>query len=397
MLGPLLLSIQNMGEICQSDTIYQRLFSELKQSTRASEQNCRDVAQRLTEEAIRICTESRRIQASGEVETWAMTLAQHRLQQCLHYYRLGSRQAPVELHSTLSAIVYRYITPPQVQSSYQARLELIRDFLQGFYVETLSAFRKEAQLPATYRPQTIVELAEYLAFTERYGKRRIPLSRGRSQQLVILRAQTFSQQQPKETFVDLDQAAEGSSQDSDQTWNDSAMQQVRNAMAAESSEPELDSLRQTVVEELIAYLEEHNQQDCADYFALRLQDLPTREIEEILGLTPRQRDYLQQRFKYHLLRFALGHRWELVHQWLEADLEKDLGLTPRQWQLLQEQLSGEQAHLLRLKQEGLSEQEISQTLNCKVTQVQKRWFKVLELSWEIRNQSVSGAGASSDE
>jgi hypothetical protein len=107
-----------------------------------------------------------------------MTLAQHRLRQCLHYYQLGAQQGPVELHSTLSAIIYRYITPPQVQSSYQARLELIKDFLQGFYIETLNSFRKEAQLPAHYRPKTLLELSEYMGFTERYGKRRIPLSRG---------------------------------------------------------------------------------------------------------------------------------------------------------------------------------------------------------------------------
>lgn len=386
-----------MGEICQSETIFERLLGELKQSTRASEQNCRDVAQRITEEATRICTESKRIQDSGDVETWAMTLAQHRLQQCIHYYNLGSKQGPIELHSTLSAIVYRYITPPQVQSSYQARLEIIKDFLQGFYLETLNAFRKEAQLSASYRPQTLLELAEYLAFTERYGKRRIPLARGRSQQLIILRSQTFSQQQPKESFVDLEQAAEGSSSESDTTWNDASVQQVRAAMVTESVESESDSLRQTVVTELMAYLEEHKQQDCADYFALRLQDLPTREIEEILGLTPRQRDYLQQRFKYHLLRFAFGHRWELVHQWLEADLEKDLGLLPHQWEEFLAQIGPEQERLLRLKQQGLSDASIAQTLNCKAAQIQKRWFKLLELAWEIRNRSVSGTGASSDE
>lgn len=386
-----------MGEICQSHRIFQRLSSELKQATKASEQNCHDVAWRITEEATRICTESQRIQASGEVETWAMTLAQHRLQQCLHYYKLRSKQGPLELHSTLSAIVYRYITPRQVQSSYHARLELIRDFLQGFYLESLNAFRKETQVTPDYRPQTLLELAEYLAFTERYGKRRIPLARGRSQQLIILRSQTFSQQQPREAFVDLDQAAEGGSPDSDKTWNDSSLQQVRAAMVAESNEPELDSLRQTVVGELMQYLEEHNQKDCADYFTLRLQDLPTRDIEAILGLTPRQRDYLQQRFKYHLLRFALGHRWELVHQWLEADLDRNLGLLPQQWEDFQTQIGQEEQHLLKLKQEGLSDNAIAQELSCKVTQVQKRWFKVLELAWDIRNRSVSGVSASADE
>ncbi|HAN74660.1 MAG TPA: hypothetical protein DCQ51_13635 [Planktothrix sp. UBA8407] len=385
-----------MGEICWGETIFQSLCKELNLSTRASEQNCRDVSERITEEATRICKESKRIQDSGDVETWAMTLAQHRLQQCIQYYQLGQNAGTLELHSTLSAIVYRYITPPQVQSSYQARLELIKDFLQAFYLETLNAFRKETQLPVTYRPRTLLELAEYMAFTERYGKRRIPLARGRSQQLIILRAQTFSQQQPRESFVDLEQAAQGGNE-SDTTNHDSLLGLVRAAMVMESNDSESDSLRQTVVEELIAYLEEHKQQDCADYFALRLQDLPTREIEEILGLTPRQRDYLQQRFKYHLLRFALGHRWELVHQWLEADLERDLGLLPHQWQEFLNQIGASDQNLLSLKQQGLSEVEIAKVLNCKTAQIQKRWFKLLELAWEIRNSSISGAGASTDE
>lgn len=373
------------------------LLGELKHSTRASEQNCRDVSARLTEEVTRICNESKRIQSSGDVETWATTLAQHRLRQCLQYYNLGSRQGRIELHSTLSAIVYRYITPPQLQSSYQARINLIEDFLQGFYLETLNAFRRETNLPETYTPRTLLELAEYMAFTERYGKRRIPLPGRPSQQLIILRAQTFSQQQPQATSVDLEQAAEGGSVDSDSTWNDTVVQQVRGAMVTAEPENDSDSLRQTVVAELMTYLEERDQKDCADYFTLRLQDLPTKEIEEILGLTPRQRDYLQQRFKYHLLRFALGNRWELVHQWLEADLEHNLGLMPQEWQSFLEEIGTEQESLLRLKQQGLRDADIAQRLSCTVAQVQKRWFKILSLAWEIRNRPESGKGASSNE
>jgi hypothetical protein len=53
--------------------------------------------------------------------------------------------------------------------------------------------------------------------------------------------------------------------------------------------------------------------------------------------------------------------------------------------------------LLKLKQQGLSESAIAQTLGSTVAQVQKRWFKLLELAWELRNRSDSGEGASSDE
>jgi hypothetical protein len=391
-------ALSTVGDICQGvEAIFQLLFDELKLSTNASEQNCLDVANRLSEEVARICVESKRIQASGEVDTWATALARHRLQQCLHYYKLGSKRGRVELHSTLSAIVYRYITPPQTQSSYQARLTLIEDFLQSFYMEALNAFRRETQLPATYQPRTLLQLAEYMAFSERYGKRRIPLPGRRNQQLIILRAQTFSQQQPIETPVDIERAADGGAGDSDSPWNAASMQQVREQMVAQEPEQPEDSLRQAVVAELMAYLEERKQTDCADYFALRLQDLPANEIEVILGLTPRQRDYLQQRFKYHLIRFALSHRWELVHQWLEADLERNLGLTLQQWQSFQEQLDPQQLELLQLKRKRLADAAIAQALGCTMTQVRKQWFKLLEQAWEIRNYLVSGQGASSDE
>lgn len=384
------------GRYRSVEPIFQLVFSELKQSTRASEQNCRDVTARITGEVNRICTESKRIQASGEVEAWSTTLARHRLKQCLKYYQLGSHRGRVELHSTLSAVVYRYITPPQVQSSYQARLTLIEDFLQGFYIESLNAFRRENQLPADFRPRGLLELAEYMAFTERYGKRRIPLPGRRNQQLIILRAQTFSQQQPPETMVDIEQAAEGSSGDSE---NRSAvpMPQVREQMMA--MEPELpeDALRNTVISELMSYLEERQQQDCADYFALRLQDLPANEIEAILGLTARQRDYLQQRFKYHLIRFSLSHHWELVHQWLEADLERNFGLTPQQWQVFQDRITAQQRELLRLKQSGMVDVMIAQTIGLTPTQLQKQWSKLLEQAWEIRNSVMSGSGKATDE
>lgn len=387
-----------VGEICQSvEAIFQLVLGELKQATTASEQNCREVADRLTQEVIRICSESKRIQASGEVQTWATTLSKHRLQQCLSYYRLGSRRGRAELHSTLSAVIYRYITPPQTQSSYQARLVLIEDFLQGFYMEALNAFRRESQLGSSYTPQSPIEIAEYMAFVERYGKRRIPLPGHRNQQLIILRAQTFSQQQPVETLVDLEQAAEGSMSESENPWSMASIQQVREQMVAQEPELAEDTLRQSVIKELVAYLEERKQHDCIDYFTLRLQDLPANEIEAILNLTPRQRDYLQQRFKYHLIRFSFSHHWELVHQWLEADLDRNLGLSNRQWQKLHQCATAPQAELLKLKQQKLPESTIAQRLGCTVNQVQKQWFKLLEQAWEIRNDQDSGGAASVDE
>ncbi|NES87165.1 MAG: heterocyst differentiation protein HetZ [Moorea sp. SIO2B7] len=370
--------------------IFQLLLEQLSTSTRASESNCLQVAERITDEVTRICQQSDRIQASGDVTGWAKTLATHRLKQCLHYYNLGSSRGRIELQSTLSAIVYRYITPSYNNASYQERITLIEDFLQGFYGETLHAWRREANLSPTYSPQTLLELAEYMAFSERYAKRRIPLPRKRSQQLIILRAQTFSQKQPPETSVDLETAAEGYSPNSDNDSNSPTMQQLRSIMADNDNGTTLleDNLRETVIDELIDYLEDRQQSDCVNYFILRLKDRSANEIEQILGLTARQRDYLQQRFKYHLIRFALSHRWELVHQWLDADLEHNLGLKPSQWELFRSKLNPKQIQLLELKQENVANAEIAQTLSLTNTQLEKQWLKLLEMAWDIRNRSL---------
>lgn len=381
------------------EDIVELLKREFQASTTASESDCDAVARRLATEVDRICTESQRIQRSGEVEAWQKNLARHRLNQCLRYYKAGSRRGRTELHGTLSAIVYRYISPPRSRASYQARLGLIEDFLQNFYVESLSAFRRETGLPEDYCPRTSLQLAEYMAFSERYAKRRIPLSRGRSQQLIVLRARTFSNHQPPETAIDMDRASEGGSSDGDAyTWDDASVQAVRDRISSRDRDDAMDeALRTTIVRELMEYLESRNQQACIDYLVLRLSDLPASEIEQILGLTARQRDYLQQRFKYHLIRFALLHRWELVHQWLDADLERDLGLTPRQWAALTDRLDDTQARVLALKREGLDDAAIARELGINLSQAQKHWFKLLEVAWDLRNQSMSGTGESTDE
>jgi hypothetical protein len=391
-------TLDTTGEIYQSvDGIYQLLLSELKENAKASEQASQEVAARLHQEVIRICAESQRIQDSGEVLSWATALAKHRLEQCLHYYKLGSRRGRVDLHSTLSAIVYRYISPSKSQHSYQARLTLIEDFLQGFYMEALNAFRRETQLGPTYTPRSLLQLAEYMAFTERYAKRRIPLPGRRNQQLIILRAQTFSQQQPNETLVDIERAAEGSLNEGEDAFSLASIQQLRELMVSQDGEPVEDSLRENVVQDLINYLQERKQQDCIDYFTLRLQDLPANEIEAILGLTPRQRDYLQQRFKYHLVRFTFTHRWELVHQWLEIDLERNLGLSQKQWESFQIQITPQQQKILMLKREKRLDSDIARAVGCTANQLQKQWFKLLEQAWDLRNSQVSGVNPNTDE
>jgi hypothetical protein len=178
-----------------------------------------DIAHRIAVEVDRICAKSDRIQNSGIIESWRIGLARHRISKCLYYYQLGSRQGRIELHSHLSSIVYRYITIPHSQLGFQARYSLIEDFLQEFYTESLKAFRRENQVGDTYTPRSSIQLAEYMVFTECYGKRRIHLRYGSSQQLIVLRAQTFVKRQSSDILVHTGQDFEINIEDIDTEVN----------------------------------------------------------------------------------------------------------------------------------------------------------------------------------
>ena len=369
------------------------LTTEINEQISTSARVVNAVATRLAIEVTRICRKSARIQASGEVQAWQRSLAQNRIKKYLDYYKLGSKQGRVELHSRLSAIAYRYIAPSRTQLGFQGRCTLLEDFLQGFYIEVLKAFRRENNLGECYTPRTRLELAEYMAFSEQYAKRRISLPGCYNQQLLVLRAQAFARRLPAEASVDMEMAVNSPKGDDDSLFRSPAIQQIREKMVANTTDPSEAVLRDRIVKELVAYLEDQEQQACIDYLALRLQDMAASEIDEVLGLTARQRDYLQQRFKYHVEKFAQFHCWELVHQWLGADLEKNFGLSPREWQQFLEELSEEQVQLLHLKQQqmedpdhGPSDTFIAQQLKWTPKRVERRWGKLISLAWKVRNQ-----------
>ncbi|MBD1841793.1 HetZ-related protein [Coleofasciculus sp. FACHB-501] len=369
------------------ETMTDLLLEELRAEIKTTSLHVQAIANRIALEVQRICSKSPRIQTSGEVRSWQLNLGRHRLQKCLSYYRLGSKRGRVELHSNLSAMVYRYVVSPNSQLGFQARYNLIEDFLQEFYAESIKAFRRENELTIDYTPRTQLELAEYMAFSEQYAKRRINLPNGTSQQLIVLRAQGFARRQPAETSMDIEKAIEfPRGEDADTQSRSAAMHQLRSQLVADTIDPAEAVLRDRVVAELMEYLQAQGQEDCVNYLVLKLQDLSAPEIDEILGLTARQRDYLQQRFKYHVEKFSRQNNWKLVHQWLGADLDQKLGLSSQQWEAFWNQLSLEQQQLLQLKQAQVNEREIAQTLGCTPKQLQKRWTQVLEMAWKIRNQ-----------
>jgi len=377
------------GDLMELRALIEMLSLDLKAELKATESSIQSLAGRIAAEVERICQKSGRIQASGQGSAWQVSLARHRLQKCLTYYRLGSRRGRVELHGTLGSMIYRYVAPTRLQLGFQARYNLIEDFLQAFYGESLKAFRRENELGETYQPRTRLELAEYMAFTEQYAKRRISLPGGQSQQLIVLRAQRFGQRQPLEMSVDIEQALESPKGEDAEAHNRTPIaQQVREQMVADSVDSSSEAvLRDRVVSELVAYLESQGQTDCVNYLVLKLQDLSAPEIDEILGLTPRQRDYLQQRFKYHVERFTLSHNWKLVHQWLGADLDQNLGLSGQQWQTFWQTLNPEQCRLVELKRSQATDEEIIRELKLTPKKLQKRWEQLLDLARQVRNQN----------
>ncbi|MCM0590488.1 MAG: HetZ-related protein [Gloeotrichia echinulata DEX184] len=368
-------------------TLMELLCQELQSQVKAASGCVEAVANRIAKEVERICNKSSRIQTSGEIQSWQLTLARHRLQKCLRYYQLGSRRGRVELHSSLGAIVYRHVTVSGSDLGFEARYNLIEDFLQAFYIEAIKAFRRENELPENYTPRTQLQLAEYMAFTEQYAKRRINLPGSASQQLIILRAQGFARRQPQETTVDIEMAVESAKSEEGEAYQrNSAVQQLRSQMIAQNNfDPSEESERDRVISELMKYLESQGQSDCMNYLSLKLQDLSAPEIDQILGLTSRQRDYLQQRFKYHVEKFAKQHHWQLVHQWLGAGLEHKLGLSVQQWDTFLGLLSEQQQQILKLKIARNSDQAIAKTIKCTPKQLQKRWTQLLDLAWAIRN------------
>ena len=355
------------------------------------------VATRLASEVDRICRMSQRIQASGEVLHWQRSLARHRINKCVKYFKLGSNQGRVELHSSLSAIAYRYIAPRKAQMGFEGRRTLLEDFLQGFYIEALKAFRRENAVDADYSPRTRLQLSEYMTFCEQYAKRRITIPGAINQQIIVLRAQTFARRQPDETSVDIERAMDSAKSDEmDGPNRSAALQQVREQMVTDAVDPADQVLRDRIIQSLIEYLEQQDQHDCIDYFVLRLQDLPAAEIDEILNLSSRQRDYLQQRFKYHVEKFAQVHNWHLVHQWLGIDLEHNLGLSPEEWNGFINSLEPQQQQLLQLRRGQIKAGnlemdagELAELLGCTPKRVNRIWGQILNLAWKYRNQKTA--------
>jgi hypothetical protein len=344
------------------------------------------IVNRIVIEVERICQKSDRIQNSGNIQGWQISLGKHRIKRCLFYYQLGSQRGRIELHSNLSAIVYSYISLPKANLGFEAKCNLIEDFLQDFYLESIRAFRRENNLDDTYTPNDRLTLAEYMSFSEQYAKRNINIGYGKTQQLIILRAHNFAKKQPQDTLIDFQQLSEFNSFPEGENHQEyTALKTVRSQLTLDQNHINSQLLREQIIQELINYLQTQEQNDCIDYLTLKLQDFTPSEIDDILGLKARQRDYLQQKLKYHVEKFAFDIQWELVHQWLLSDLDHRLGMTHGEWEKFTQQISPEQQKILELKKLKTPDEDIIKNLKITAKKMRKKWTELLIIAWEIRN------------
>ncbi len=356
------------------------LQQTLHQGTQAPESLCGAVADRLGQAILHTLQQRTPSAPSLELEKRAIALGLARVDDIIRYYHLGSHQGRLALHGELQGHLYRAWLQAGAVHPHPWPGDWVEDFLQSFYGEALEAWRRDHHLPATTRPRTLLELAEFMAFVQAYGQRIHPAPSGRGYAWVVLRAWQYLKAHPPQDWPALVTAF-----GSDLT--ETLASDLAALPAPAPPELALTQLRNRVVETFLAYLLERHQEDCADYFTLRLLDTPLDTIEAILDLTPRQRGYLHQRLQYHLARFALSHHWELVHTWLEADLSENLGMTPGQWAQFQAQLSDRQRQRLLYKQKGLSDLEIAQKMEESLVQTRNQWSTLLGQAWAWRNGS----------
>lgn len=242
---------------------------------------------RCIQEAQRICSFSPRIQKSGDIPYWENSLTQIRWNQIQNLNRFPPSQQLNFLNSRLKDKI----------PSYQFSHEILADFFQSFYLECLRAFRREFELSGGYSPRSRMETAEFFAYCDRYSQRKIIGGIA----LVRRRAIDFLQSRPPEIPCEIDAAMEYSEEA--RAWGGEIHKASLNAAQEKEREKLAAGNREEMIAALFQFLEAKGRHDCIRYLSLILEDLHPTEIDVALGTTRRQRDYLQQRLRYWILKF----------------------------------------------------------------------------------------------
>lgn len=352
------------------------------------------VADRIAYRLERVYEKSDRLQKDPkQVEVLASKWA-GKINQCLSY----SDRGYLVVRKAIVNLVCHYFARGRnrSRSGLGVRADLLEEFLHDFAIDTLRVFRRESLANERFQPRSPLEQAEFFAFWEQYSRRPIRLARS-SQSMARLRAQSFLKGRAsdwREIPVSFDVIDCPNDTDGDNSLFKSGIaRRVLEEIVDKAQDVEwLDG--QAIFEALVDWFNERSQPDCIEYLRLRMQDADVDLIEAKMGLSKKERDYLQQKFSYHVGKFCLSDRyWRLAHEWLNIAPEDHLGLDLSQWEELRRSVLATPRfdttktqlvleHLL----EG-SDAKLAAIVGCSTYQAYQIRSHILQVAKEIREKS----------
>lgn len=153
---------------------------------------------------------------------------------------------------------------------------------------------------------------------------------------------------------------------------------------------EQQSLRTSVQQEFLNYLEREVDPLAAEWLKLHLQGKSQEVIAQTLNRSVKEVYRLREKISYHAMRsFTLKGQPELVMAWLGTSLDHNLGLTAQQWGQFWQSLSPEQQSIVQKLKEKKKVEAIAQELRWKPNQVMSEWTKVYLAAQDIRTSASS--------
>jgi hypothetical protein len=150
---------------------------------------------------------------------------------------------------------------------------------------------------------------------------------------------------------------------------------------------EQQTLRTSVKDEFIVYLEQEVDPVAARWLELHLQGRSQEAIAQTLNLPIKQVYRLREKISYHATRVFLKNQSELVTTWLGTSLEYNFGLTSDQWKLFWSDLTPNQQQLIEKLKAKKSTEAIAAELNIKVNQITGEWTKLYLAAQTLRGNS----------
>jgi len=286
----------------QAGRLFFAAYRELKKLPGVSKTQAMGTAHRLAGDVSKICYQSDRILMLIDIDAEADRLLSWRLSNIKQDLSKGIAHAEKFTRELIGRFAWSVFSGnPWLGRTPKQSWYWATQYAQHMMTVALQRFRFERNLPLDWQADTNLKVAEFLLFTRRWITRRIGRKR---RQIVELRAIDFINAEVKrrknEYLTDLSNDArteEGELNNVGRSLSHVCVAQY------ESYSSRLET--EEFFERLEAYLIDKNRLDEAKYLRLYLQGYQAREIEKELGISQRERDYLNQRFVDHARKFAL--------------------------------------------------------------------------------------------